>query len=382
MTSKTFLIILIVFLALVILFPFVLYVAGVGNFQFGAVGGERRSGAAFLRSADEGKSWSEIRVEENGFSPREILNIAFHPQNPAILYLGAKAGGLWKSDNRGQSWMRINDTSGTLRRDADVYKIALASSSPDILYLAVFQDKRGRVLKSDNGGTSFREMLFVTADNFGVFDIYVHPANADHVIAVTGQGGVLESTNGGETWSIKRWFSEALRHILVNPNFPNEFFVLTSSGKLWKTFDGGENWADLNKALRKAALENSERMRYQNPFFTFQGDRGNIIEHLFPDPNVFSTLYLASSLGLLRSINGGFSWEYMKTLIPPEALPVSAIAAHPFRPMVLFAAASNQIHRSDDGGEKWSVSIIDAHARITELIIDPKDPMVMFAVIK
>lgn len=383
MTSKYLLIFIVLFLALIILFPFVLFLAGVPIFQSGSFGGgQGGNGTILLRSKDEGKSWDEIRMGEEGYVPRGILTIAFHPHNHALLYLGTKSHGLWKSEDNGLSWAPVIDTSGILKQNADVYKIAFATSSPDVLYLAVFQDKRGRVLKSENRGESFREMLFVTADNFGVFDLYVNPGNADHVIAVTGQGGILESVNGGEAWSIKRWFSEALARVLVNPNFPNEFFVVTSLGKLWKTFDGGENWADLNKALRSATLKAAERKRFENPFFAFQSGQGSIIEELLPDPNVFSTLYLGSRAGLFFSTNGGFGWEQMNILIPSEALPVSAVVVDPHRSTTLFAAASNQIHRSDDGGERWSVSIIDTPLRISRLIIDPEDPKIMFAVLK
>lgn len=380
MTSKYLIILIVIFLALVILFPFALFLAGVPIFQSGSLsGGRGGSGTILLRSKDEGKNWDEVRMGENESFSREILDIAFHPRDHALLYLGTKSRGLWKSEDNGLSWVPVIDTSGILKQNADVYKIAFATSSPDVLYLAVFQDKRGRVLKSENRGESFREMLFVTADNFGVFDIYVNPRNADHVIAVTGQGGVLESANGGETWRIKRWFSEALAHILVNPDFPNEFFVITSSGKLWKTFDGGENWADLNKALRSAALKAAERKRFESPFFAFRS-QGNIIEQLLPNPNIFSTLYLGSRAGLFSSTNGGFGWEQMNILIPPEALPVSAVAVH--SSTTIFAAASNQVHRSDDGGRQWSVSIIDSPLRLSWLVIDPEDPKVMFAILK
>ena len=69
----------------------------------------------------------------------------------------------------------------------------------------------------------------------GVFDLYIDPQDADHVVIATGQGGVLETRNGGRTWRVRRWFSEALTQILVNPVFFGEMFVTTSGENLFKT---------------------------------------------------------------------------------------------------------------------------------------------------
>lgn len=387
MTSKYLLILIVIFFALVILLPLILSFAGVPIFQFGSVGGRQRAGdggTILLRSSDEGKTWEGVQIAQDKkmLEPREIFDIAFHPHNHSLMFLGTKSQGLWKSEDNGLSWTSVKDAVGVLKRDADVHKIAVSSSSPDTVYLAVFQEKRGRVLKSEDRGNSFREILFVTEDGFGVFDLFADPKNADHVLAVTGQGGILESVNGGKTWSIKRWFSEALTNILVNPDFPNEFFVVTSSGRLWKTFDGGENWADLNKALKRIMLKNREKERYVDPLLAFRSGGGNNIERLIPDPMLFSTLYIGSRAGLLRSTNGGFGWEKMDTLIPPEALPVSAVAAHPRRSQTLFAAALSQIHRSDDGGKEWSVSTLDTPLRVSRFFIDPEDTNIMFAALQ
>ncbi len=388
MVLKIVLVVLVIILGLVVIIPFVLSVAGFNVLQFGSVGGGISvAGEGLLRSRDGGESWENAAksTEPKTSFPREILDLSFHPSIPDILFIGSKGAGLWKSADGGNSWRRVQDRARVLDPRADVYRVAMSSLQPKIIYLAVFQNNRGRVLRSEDAGESFREIYFVTANRFGVFDLHLDPQDANHVIIATGQGGVLETRNGGRTWRVKRWFSEALTRLLVNPFFSGEMFVTTSGENIFKTFDGGENWADLNEGLQEAARardEMPERMSLRptlNPFSV--GTFGRTLEALVVDPNIFTTLYIGSRDGLLRSTNGGFSWTRLDVLIPPEALPVKSVAVHPRNSSLIFAAASNQIHRSDDGGTNWSVKTLDIKGRISKILIHPLKPDTMFVVL-
>ena len=206
MVLKILLIVLALILGLLVVLPFILSAAGFNFFDlpsFSSGGGGRDSslsaGQGLLRSRDAGENWEGISFLKNKRAalPAQILDIAFHPQNPDIIFLGARSAGIWKSKDAGQAWEKVSDKSYVLSPAADVYKIAISRSNPQIMYAAVFQDRRGRILRSSDGGDTFREVYFVTADSFGVFDLYINPADADWVIAVTGQGGMLETKNGG-----------------------------------------------------------------------------------------------------------------------------------------------------------------------------------------
>ncbi len=383
MILKTVLIIFIIILGLVVILPFFLNLAGVKSFQFGAIGGlGGAAGEGILRSLDSGKNWENAAVsEEKRISfPSAILDMAFHPKNSDTIFVGAKSSGLWRSDNGGKSWHKILDKAHVLDPRADVYKIGLSPANLKVMYLAVFQNGRGRVLRSEDGGETFREIYFVTANRFGVFDLFVSKSDTNYITIVTGQGGVLNSQNGGRTWRVKKWFSEALIKFLVNPNFAGELFVLTSSGNLFKSFDGGGNWADLNEGLRGRAAG----LQYPPPgaINPFGGlSTINTIQSLVADPNNFSTLYMGSLQGILRSADGGFSWERLNVLIPPEALPVNSVAIDPRNSNIIFAAASNQLHRSDDNGRNWSIQTLPTKSRVKELLIHPLKPEIMFALL-
>lgn len=388
MVLKIILVILVIVLGLVVVLPFVLNIAGFNVFQFGSIsGGAISAGEGLLRSKDGGESWVSVTnsSDKRIRFPQEILDISFHATSSDIIFLGSKGSGLWKSMNGGSSWQKVVDKARVLDPRADVYRVAVSRSQPRIIYLAVFQNSRGRVLKSEDGGGSFREMYFVTANRFGVFDLYADPSDANHVIIATGQGGVLETRNGGRTWRVKRWFSEALTRLVVNPYFSGEMFVTTSGKNLFKTFDGGENWADLNEGLQRVANSRGElegRPSFQPSLNPFAGGAfGKSLEALVADPNVFTTIYIGSQDGLLRSTNGGFSWERLNVLIPPEALPVKAVVVDPRNSSTIFAAALNQIHRSEDGGINWNVKTLAVNGRIARILIHPLKPDTMFIVL-
>ncbi len=383
MTFRITLIIIVIILGFLVIIPFVLNIAGVRVFQFGSVGSGGNGGATggLLRSPDGGITWEGAGFSEDKTAfPREILDFVFHPSEEETLFIGAKSSGLWKSENTGVSWRRVLDDTGILA-NTGVYAIRFGRSDPSSLYLAVFKNRRGRVFKSEDSGKNFREVYFVTADGFGVFDMWVNPFNPREARIVTGQGGILETLNGGATWRVVKWFTEALTEIHVNPAFSNEMFVVTSGGKLFKTFDGGNNWSDLQPGFQRTQAEFSPPSGVSvNPFGAFLQGR-SFLEAFVSDPSNFARLYIGSGSGLFRSADGGFTWRRLDSLIPPEAMPVRAVAINPQNSSVIFAGVGNELHRSEDNGESWSVSALPTSSRIEELLIHPKKPEIMFAIL-
>lgn len=400
MTFRVVLFVFFTLLALIVIIPFIFSIAGVKILQFGSVGGGPSSSIeSLLRSVDEGDIWENVSksADKRLAFPQQILDLSFHPKDPDILYAGSKGAGLWKSNDTGKSWQKIFDASKILLPEADVYKVAISSSTPDVIYLAVFQDKRGRVLKSDNGAKSFREIYFTSVNQAGVYDIYVSPANSDVLSVITGQGGILESSTGGRTWKVRQWFIQALTKIMVNPVLSAERYLITGRREFFKTFDGGENWTKLEfledeNAQIGRGFETSGRVGDQRVVgfppseeffaspFSSSGSASRF-EVIVMDPVRSATLFMGSRAGLSKSINGGFTWSRINVLIPPEALPVEAVAVRPYNNRVIFVGASSQLHQSRDGGINWSAKILPIKTRIKKLLFHPLRPEVMFAVL-
>lgn len=311
-------------------------------------------------SQDGGVSWEkkekfEGKIDMNAYS---VLDFEFGPDNSSVIFLGTKGGGLWKTEDNGDNWKQIKDENGVLKDNSQVYKIAFSRSAPKEMYLAVFQETRGRVLKSTDGGKSFREVYFTPLEKFGVFDIAVDEAN--NVFIVTGQGGFFVSRDRGKTWQVVRWFKDGLIKLVVNPASPQVMYVLTPKGSIFKTTDRGGSWVDITESFSK-----------------FDGAKTN--QKVFIDSRA-SFLYLASNYGALKSVSGGNSWQRLPLIIPPEVLPVLSIAVDPFNSRVIYVSASNQLYKSEDVGESWSVRSSPSPKKLIFLKINPRNSNMLYAV--
>lgn len=410
-TVKTSLGVIFALVVLLILFPLFLWMAGVSVFPFGGGGGSGKSGA-LLRSIDEGVHWDSVTfAASKGVSaPAQVLHVAFDTLNPDIMYLGAKANGLWKSADRGATWKKMNDSSHLLQPNADVYRIAMSTSSPDVLYIAVFQNKKGRVFRSDNRGGSFREVYFVAPDNIPVYDIYVSPTDVNRVVLATGQGGVLISHNGGQTWKVAHWFSDSMVRVAGNPSFFAEMYAVDSGRRLKKTFDEGENWAELDESNSGgnakigggypgstggfSAIPPPIQGFPQEPLFfgPISGSAGSLriggsasaglpvaIETFAIDPRNFERIFIGAIEGLYRSLDGGFTWNRIETLVYPSAITVTAVAVHPQKGKTVFVGIGSELYRTDDDGTTWNVRMLPTAQRIRGIALHPLYPDFMFA---
>ena len=400
-TGFAFIIALVV---LLIVLPVFLWMAGISIFPGGSSGtsGSGKSGIV-LRSADGGVRWDGVSFLQDGNiaapAPAQVLHIAFDPTRPDTLYLGTKANGLWKSTDRGTTWKKMKDSSGSLLPTADVYRIAMSTSSPDVVYVAAFQNSKGRVFRSDNRGGSFREVYFVAPNNIPVYDIYVDPAQADRVVIATGQGGVLLSHNGGRTWSVAHWFSETMVRIAGNPAFFSDTYAVGSNRQLKKTLDEGENWAELGSAhggeggftpgsvggfgATPEPIQGFPRSPlYFGPISgssgsLFGGNQQVGLETFAIDPANFERIFIGAVEGLYRSLDGGFAWSRIETLVYPSAITVTAIVVHPRNRGTIFTGIGTELYRTDDDGKTWSVRVLPTNQSIRSIAIHPTQPDIM-----
>ncbi|MGH9817171.1 MAG: hypothetical protein ACRD6I_13935, partial [Candidatus Acidiferrales bacterium] len=203
--------------------------AGVLIFQ--TTNGGASSGV--YRSVDGGMTWTQVLLGAVGtevlFDPR--IDPMSGMANTAYAALGTIANdpdnGIYKSTNGGMTWSKQTLPSPATTTNLGRIEIAIAPSSPDVLYasvangtLSVTSDDLLAVFKTINGGTTWTEpnttdtRLKGTASTCSAqcwYDhvIRVHPNNPDVVYlggAATGINvGVgdylIRSTNGGGTWT-------------------------------------------------------------------------------------------------------------------------------------------------------------------------------------
>jgi photosystem II stability/assembly factor-like uncharacterized protein len=147
---------------------------------------------SILRSADGGANWTEITnsINEQG---NWVTPYVIHPTAANILYAGYH--NIYKSTNKGNSWTKLTNFSGSAKVEA----LAISPSNPQIMYMSTYND----VKKSTNGGSTW------TSINSGlggrtVTYFAIHPTNPNKVwVSLSGYSDgykVMKTINGGQSW--------------------------------------------------------------------------------------------------------------------------------------------------------------------------------------
>ncbi|MEZ4944950.1 MAG: glycosyl hydrolase [Cyclobacteriaceae bacterium] len=298
-------------------------------FYMGATGG------GVWRTQDGGNSWANI---SDGYFGGSVGSVAVSEWDNNVIYVGggeatvrgnvSSGYGLWKSTDAGKTWSDIG-----LKNSRHVPRIRIHPRNPDLVYAAVLGDlfkpspDRG-VYRSKDGGKNWERVLFANNDA-GAVDLIMDPNNPRILYA--------------STWRIKR-----------TP------YSLESGGEgsaLWKSIDGGDTWTNIsaNKGLPKGlwgivgvtvSPVNSNRV-----FAIIENDKG----------------------GVYRSDDAGATWQYLndERKLRQRAWYYSKIYADTEDEDIVYIM-NVQYHRSKDGGKTFS-TYNAPHGDHHDLWIAPED---------
>ena len=158
---------------------------------------------------------------------------------------------------------------------------------------------------------------------------------------------------------------------------PKEAYFCAVGGGLWKTVDGGENWAPVTDGHINSASVGAVAVSESNPDIVYIGMgesciRGNIMP----------------GDGIYKSTDAGKSWTHM-AFGNGAVDAVSKIRVHPTNPDIVYAAIFGKygrpspergVFKSTDGGKTWRKTLFrDDKTGAGDLVIDPNNPNVLFA---
>jgi photosystem II stability/assembly factor-like uncharacterized protein len=186
---------------------------------------EVRSGASFItagsgifKSADGGTNWRPLTkglpTAEDGLGR---IGIAVAPSEPRRIYASVEAsknGGVYVSNDGGESWKLVNPDHRIGGRGPGAMGIAVAPDNPDVIYVA-----NTASWKSSDGGKTF--VGFKGAPGGDDYQrIWINPENSQ-IIAMSSDQGTVISVNGGESWST--WYNQPtgqFYHVTTDNRFP------------------------------------------------------------------------------------------------------------------------------------------------------------------
>jgi photosystem II stability/assembly factor-like uncharacterized protein len=179
----------------------------------------RGPGSGLYKSADCGKHWKRLEKGLPTFSEGlGRIGLAVAPTDSRRLYAIVEAapeqGGLFRSDDAGESWRRVNAEPRVWGRADDFAEVRVDPKDADVVWVANVTTWR-----STDGGRTFAAVKGAPGGD-DYHGIWIDPDDPRTVLLASDQGATL-SVNGGETWS--SWYNQPtaqLYHVSTDNQFP------------------------------------------------------------------------------------------------------------------------------------------------------------------
>ncbi|MFC1787072.1 family 16 glycoside hydrolase [Halobacteriota archaeon] len=239
--------------------------------------------------------------------PRSVLEIEIDPTNKNIIYVTTHIHGVYKSEDAGITWEKLDDQNNGLPR-IGVYDIDIDPSNNNILYAtALCGELPGYMIPPPTVGIQ----------------------NIDP----DGKCGVYKSTDAGENWElILETISEA-RGIDVDTKNNNNLYVADMMGGIWVSNDAGQTWRQENNGLGSISMT-SVKIKDDYIYASTQGS------------GVYS--------GIINN-DGSITWDKTRSNKPKAYVYKIQVEVDPTNSDRIYASSyPGGLLRSDDGGEHWN----------------------------
>ena len=164
------------------------------------------------------------------------------PSNPSVIYLGAPAGGIWKSTNNGTNWTPLTDDLPQI----GVSGIAVDYSDSNTIYIATGDKDAGDsycvgVYKSTDGGLTWNPTGTMGGSNPSrAGDIIIHPTN-NQILWCATSNGIYKTTNAGISWTQVQAGDFSQGNIRLKPGDPTKVYA-SSENSFFRSVDTGSTF--------------------------------------------------------------------------------------------------------------------------------------------
>ena len=172
------------------------------------------SGSGIFKTTDGGRTWKELT--RNPGMPAGIIGnigISVSPANSRRVYaqIEADSGGVYRSDDAGDTWTRVNN-SRSLRQRAWYYsRIYADPQDENIVYASNVSFQRSR-----DGGRTFQG---ISAPHGDSHDLWIAANNNQRMIEAN-DGGANVSLNAGRSWTDQEYATAQFYHVTTTNHFP------------------------------------------------------------------------------------------------------------------------------------------------------------------
>jgi photosystem II stability/assembly factor-like uncharacterized protein len=298
-------------------------------FYMGATGG------GVWRTNDAGNTWTNI---SDGFFGSSIGSVAVSEWDNNVIYVGQGEGtirgnvsyghGMWKSTDAGKTWIFVG-----LKESKHIPRIRIHPKNPDLVYAAVLGDlfksseERG-VYRSDDGGKNWKRILFANA-NAGAVDLCMDPNNPRILYA-------------------SMWRAKRTPYSMESGGEGSAFYKSTDGGETWKNISTNDG---LPKGIWGISCVSVSPVNSNRVYAMIENDNG----------------------GVYRSDDAGQTWKKMNDdrNLRQRAWYYTKIYADTKDEDVLYVM-NVSYHKSKDGGKTFQ-SYNAPHGDHHDLWIAPED---------
>ena len=205
-----------------------------------------------------------------------------------------------------------------------------------------------------------------TLDRDDVECLDAAPGAPDRVLCGTLEGGLLRSTDAGDSWARvgEPTLPASVTSVTVSPTDPDVVYAGTEPSAVYRSTDGGATWTALSELTD---LPSAGEWSFPPRPHTHH------VRWIEVDPADPDHLYVAVEAGaLVQTRDGGDSWTERAVSARRDT---HSMAIHPDAPGVVRAAAGDGYAESRDGGETWAHPQAGLHHRYCwSVAVDPGDP--------
>jgi len=256
--------------------PDIVYVAAQGT-----VHGPNADRGIF-KSTDGGQTWRKVLYVNDSTG---ASSLSMDMKNPRILYAATwqhhrypwkvESGGpgcsIWKSEDAGETWKKINDG---LPAQMGKIGVSVSRANPNRVFAIVEAEKsKAGLYRSDDGGMHWNLLCndqLITARSWYYMEVFADPKNENVVYVLNAP--MTRSIDGGKTFTPVRIAHGDTHDLWINPNTPS-FIALADDGGGSITYNNGGSWSSLDNQPTAQFYRVNVDNRF--PFWIYGGQQDN-----------------------------------------------------------------------------------------------------------